>query len=260
MQALKLPAVRGGQWLLDGFHLFRRNPSLMIFVVFGYWFMLLVLNLVPVVGPALGSICVPALSMGIMNACRAIERRQPVQLDVVVSGFRDRPRPLLQLGVVYLGGTLVILAVATLVDDGGLAQLMRTGRAPAGEGLDSPQLMLALQVALALMVPFLMAFWFAPMLVAWDGVPVGKAVFFSFVASWRNWRAFLVYAALTTAVTILVPGILMALLGGAQPLSRTLATLLGLPLVLMFVPSFFASFYVSYRQVFAAPGADGAGA
>jgi hypothetical protein len=50
-----------------------------------------------------------------------------------------------------------------------------------------------LQVTLILMVPVLMAFWFAPLLAAWDDLPAGKALFFSFIACLRNWRPFLVY-------------------------------------------------------------------
>lgn len=259
MQALRLPALRGGQWLLEGFYLFRRNPPLIVFVVFGYWFLLLVADLMPVIGPALASICVPGLSMGIMNACRAIDARQPVRLDVVVSGFREHPRALLQLGVAYLAGTLTILALASLVDDGELLRLMKSGRSGTGEAVDGQRLVMALQAALLMMVPFLMLFWFAPMLVAWNGLSPLKAMFFSFVAAWRNWRAFVVYAAMTAATAIVLPGILLAVLGGlAQSLSRTLVTLFTLPLLLVFVPTLFASFYVSYREVFAPPQANGA--
>ncbi len=250
----------GAQWLLEGFYLFRRNPPLMIFVVFSYWLLLLLVNLLPVVGPALASILVPALSIGVMNACRAIDLKGPVRLDVALSGFRDHPRALLQLGVIYLGGTLFILMAVWLFDNGDLMRIMQADSASTAQSDDVAPPLLALQVALALMLPFLMAFWFAPMLVAWNGVSALKAVFFSFVASWRNWRAFLVYLAVTVAVTVLLPGTILAVVGSAgEPLPSPLVTFLTLPLVLIFVPSFFASFYVSYRNVFGIASTHGTG-
>jgi hypothetical protein len=35
-----------------------------------------------------------------------------------------------------------------------------------------------------------MAYWYAPVLAGWHGLSPAKALFFSFVACLRNWRAF----------------------------------------------------------------------
>lgn len=259
MQSSKLPAARGWFWIAEGFALLRRNPPMLTFLVFGYWFVLLAIDLVPYVGVALASVCVPALSMGIMNGCRAIERGAPLAMGTLFSGFDRNLRALLTLGVVYFGATLLILAATTLVDDGALMAAMR-GRQNAGvEAVRSASLMQALQFALLLMVPVLMAFWFAPMLAAWNGFPVVKALFFSFFASLRNWRAFLVYALVLTLVSAVIPGLVLGLSGLFSPGAPQLAmTLLTLPLLFVFVPTLFASFYVSYRDVFggAADAAD----
>jgi hypothetical protein len=99
--------------------------------------------------------------------------------------------------------------------------------------------------------PLLMAFWFAPLLTAWDGVSAGKSLFFSFVASWRNWRAF-------TAVR---PGAGAGRRGAAGPdpdhrrpdLAGSLVILsVALRMLLIFVlaPTMVASVYLSYRDVF----------
>ena len=47
MQARRLPAIRGWNWIVEGFRLFRSNPALLTFLVFGYWLTLIFLNLVP---------------------------------------------------------------------------------------------------------------------------------------------------------------------------------------------------------------------
>jgi predicted signal transduction protein with EAL and GGDEF domain len=94
-----------------------------------------------------------------------------------------------------------------------------------------------------------MAFWFAPVLAAWNRIGATQSLFYSFFAVWRNWRAFLVYggalflagALFTMAVTVLA--ILMQ--GNIQVLRSA-----ALILTLLTLPTLFASFYASYRDVF----------
>ena len=45
----------------------------------------------------------------------------------------------------------------------------------------------------AVLIPFLMTIWFAPVLCGWYRMPAAKALFFSFFACWRNRAAMLVY-------------------------------------------------------------------
>lgn len=96
-----------------------------------------------------------------------------------------------------------------------------------------------------------MAYWYAPVLVAWHGFPVSKAIFFSFVASLRNWRAFLSYGLAIVFFGGVLPGIVLALLSLVFPQGiRFFTALFSLPLLLVFAPTLYASFYVSYRDVF----------
>ena len=60
MHARTLPASRGWAWIIEGFALWKRNPALITFLVFGYWLCLLVLAAVlppcpPPVDTRLGS-------------------------------------------------------------------------------------------------------------------------------------------------------------------------------------------------------------
>ncbi|MCC7059059.1 MAG: hypothetical protein IT508_02375 [Burkholderiaceae bacterium] len=259
MQARQLPAIRGWNWIVDGFRLFRTNPALLTFLVFGYWLVLIFLNLVPLLGMVLAPLCVPALSVGVMNGCRALERTNENGFGLLFSGFGKNRSTLLVLGAAYLLGSLAVFAGSALVDDGALLKIMMAGEHPPDDLLESDQLLLALQVTLVLMVPVLMAFWFAPMLAAWDGLPAGKALFFSFVACLRNWRPFLMYGFGVALISAILPGLVLGLVGAlSTPLLRMVAVAMSLPLLFVFVPTLFASFYVSYRDVFvqtAGPGA-----
>jgi hypothetical protein len=67
-----------------------------------------------------------------------------------------------------------------------------------------------------------------------------------------NWRAFLAYGAVTALLTLVLPfvvltGVLLAS-GGALKLP-----VMGLvfPLLIVMLPTLFASFYASYRDIFA---------
>lgn len=258
MQALTLPAARGWQWIAGGFRLFRSNAPLTTFVVCGYVFALLAIDVIPWIGPIAASMCVPALSVVVMNGCRAIERRQALNAAVLSTGLRANARAMVTLGGFYLAGTLAVFAILALPGDGALLRALHGAPAEDMELL-RPQFALALQVAGAVMVPFVMAFWFAPMLAAWNGCGPIKSLFFSFVACWRNWRAFLVYGLGVGALSVAVPAAMLAATAAVSvAAARFLAGLLTVPLLFVFLPTIFASFYVSYREVFFEPAADDA--
>jgi hypothetical protein len=255
MQARRLPAVRGWNWIVEGFRLFRTNPALLTFVVFGYWLSLIFLNLLPFIGFVVAPLCVPALSVSVMNGCRALARGEQAEPGVLFSGFRRNLKTLVTLGGLYLAGSAAALAVSALVDGGLLLEIMLAGRRPDPEALESSHLMAALQVALALMVPLLMAFWFAPLLAAWHGQSAAKALFFSFVACWRNWRAFLVYGAGVAFISAVLPGIILGVVAFVSTwLLQVMAVAVTMPILFVFVPTLFASFFVSYRDVFVSSG------
>jgi hypothetical protein len=254
MQAHCLPAGRGWSWIVQGFRLFRSNPAFLTFMVIGYWLVLMAVNLVPFLGALAAPLCVPALSVSVMNGCRALDRGEQVNFGMLFSGFQDNLRGLLMLGALYTVGSLIVLGVTFWVDGGLLLEMMLTGKAADPDDLRDGHLLAALQVALVLTVPLLMAFWFSPMLTAWNGLTPAKSVFFSFVASWRNWRAFLVYGLGVAFLSAVLPGIVLALAGLFSAwLFRMLAAALTMPLVFVFLPTLFGSFYASYRDVFGTP-------
>jgi hypothetical protein len=98
----------------------------------------------------------------------------------------------------------------------------------------------------------MMMFWFAPVLAAWHDAGAAKALFYSFFACLLNWRAFLAYGAVTALAMVAFPlaavSALLLLSGGAKVKLISLV----LPLVILLLPTLFASFYASYRDVFGA--------
>lgn len=251
MQALTLPTKRGWRWLADGFRIFRKSPLLLGVIVVGYWILMAVVNAIPLLGPIAATLCIPAFSVSLMNVCRDVEHERPIAPLHLFSGFRRNLRPLLALGALYLGGVLAILGVSALADGGALMQMMISGKPPGEELLAGGSFLVATQVALLLLTPLMMAYWYAPVLAAWHDLPVGKALFFSFIACLRNWRAFFAYAVALMLFGALLPGLALGLLASLMPQSANFFTaLFFMPLLLVLAPTLFASFYVSYRDVF----------
>ena len=257
MQALTLPAAQGWRWLTDGFRIFRKNHLMLTLLVVSYWVLMALVNVIPVIGTIATTLCIPAFSVSLMNACRSIERGTPLGPQLLFSGFASNLRSLLTLGAVYLAAVVAILGLSALADDGALMAMMLAGQKPDAETVSSGSLLLATEIALVLLCPLIMAYWYAPVLAGWHGLSPAKALFFSFVACLRNWRPFLVYSLAIGVVATLVPGIVLGILAALLPSGASLVLVLMMVLlILVLAPTLFASFYVSYRDVFVSADDD----
>jgi hypothetical protein len=240
MDARRLPARHGALWLLAGFALFRRHPPLMTAITFGYLLAVVVVNLIPKVGPFLLPLILPTLTVMLANGCRAIERGKAFESETLIAGISEQ-----RIGLNLVGSSLLVLFGFALGEPINIS-----------DGIDhaeAVELAADLAVILLMASPLLMAFWFAPLLTAWDGVSAGKSLFFSFIASWRNWRAFTVYALVLVLVGAVLPGLILIIAGVlSQALLTILSVALRMLLIFVLAPTMVASVYLSYRDVFAA--------
>lgn len=251
MRAQTLPGKAGWNWIFGGFALFRRNPPLLGMLVLAYWFTVLFLNVIPLLGAVIASLVIPGLSVGLMQASRNLERSQPIGVQTLFGGLRQNPRTLVGLGAFYLCCTLGALGLSSLIDGGDLVRFMLSTSREERAALADADLSAAAMLVLVLMTPVMMAYWFAPVLAAWHGLSLTKSLFFSFMACWLNWRPFLIYGVGLMLLVGVIPGVLLGVLlvifSGAQNLVMALVVM---PLVLIVAPAVFASFYVCYRDIF----------
>ncbi len=77
-------------------------------LVVSYWFTVLFLNIVPVIGVVVASLAIPGLSVGLMQAARNLERGQPIGLQTLYGSLKENARTLIALGALYLFGGEVI--------------------------------------------------------------------------------------------------------------------------------------------------------
>jgi len=244
-----VPAKNGWLWLVGGFALFRKSPPMWLFLVFTYWIAATLLGQIRYVGPAASTVLLPAFFVSFMVMCAVIERGGLLRPGLLFAGFRSGLSTLIALGALSLVAIVVVLGVASLADSGALMSLMLSGQQPPAEAMQDGSVLNAMLVATLAATPVLMAFWFAPVLVAWNRNGAAQSLFYSFFAVLRNWRAFSVYAAvlaLAGAVFLLVLTFAALLVQGRMQLLHPLALIL----TLVSWPTLFASLYVSYRDIF----------
>lgn len=255
MQAHRLPAGQGLVWIGDGFRLWRRNPALLTFLSFGYLLAVLLLSMVPVLGQVAATLLMPALSLGVLNGTRCVARGERAGPDLLLSGFRGNLPSLLAIGGIYLVGSLIAL-MATSLGDGGALLAAMTGQSSVDDALTGQDgFLAAVMIGTLASTPVMMAYWFAPMLAGWHGLPAVKAMVFSLVACMRNWRPFLVYSLGLTALAGVAPALIVGTISLFSPM---LAALLSVPLPLIMIPVVFATFYPNVRDVFGDTDTDAA--
>ena len=244
-----VPAKNGWSWVVSGFALFRKSPPMWLFLVFTYWIAAALLGQIRYLGPAASTVLLPGFSVSFMVMCAVIERGGLLRPVLLFAGFRSGPATLIALGVLYLLSIIVVLGVASFEDAGALMRWVLSGQEPSIEAFRDGSVSRAMLVATLGATPVLMAFWFAPVLAAWNRIGAAQSLFYSFFAVLRNWRAFTVYGAvLALAGAVLVVTVTVAAfwIPGDVQVLRSLALIL----VLVSLPTVFASFYASYRDIF----------
>jgi len=244
-----VPARNGWLWLVKGFALFRRSPAMWLALVLAYWIIMALLAQIQYIGLALSTVLLPAFSVSFMIMCAVLDRGGALNAALLFSGFRNGLSTLIALGGLYMVSLALVLAIASLADGGALLQWVLSGQEPPIETVRDGSVSRAMLLASVAGAPVLIAFWFAPLLAAWDRMGALQSLFYSFFAGWRNWRAFLFYGAALAlagaAFLALVAAAMIATRGRIEVLRHLapLVTLLTMPIVL-------GSSYASYRDVF----------
>lgn len=201
-----VPARTGIQWVRLGIHTFMKQPLALAALVFMYSTIAVAMLIVPVIGPFLMMGMVPMGTLGLMAATKVAETRSFPMPAVLLTAFRasrERVRAMFVLGALYAVAIVAIsLVVHALVDIPDVA-----GKDPA-ELAQMPEFVGAMLGAMlwtmVLYLPVSLAFWHAPALVHWYGVPPLKSLFFSFVACARNAGAFTMYGLAWMGIIVVI--------------------------------------------------------
>jgi uncharacterized membrane protein len=238
MELRKADAGRGWQWIAGGFALFRKNPPIWIALFVIYFLIVIVVSIIPVVGPLVMTLLAPVFTAGFMLACRSVEAGEELELGYLVAGFKHNTGQLVTVGGLYLVGSIIILGLMMMSGGGAILGSAALGQM---QGIEPNEVMvgamggmlIALLVALALLIPLLMAYWFAPALVVLRNMTAMEAMKLSFIGCLRNIWPFLVFGVIAFILTMIA----MIPFG------------LGM---LVLVPVLNASIYLGYKDIFPA--------
>ncbi|OQA31527.1 MAG: hypothetical protein BWY57_02323 [Betaproteobacteria bacterium ADurb.Bin341] len=223
----KVAAGNGWLWIVQAWELFKQSPGMWIGVYLIFTLMVMAMSLIPLAGMAV-NLFLPVFMGGIMLGCKALEEGEELQINHLFAGFSDHLGPLVLVGVAYLVG-MVAIVVMVGITAALLIPLMMASRDLAA--LAFIPVLLAILVALLLLIPMVMAIWFAPPLIVFHALPPIEAMKASFVICLKNFVPFLVYGLALAGLSIVA--ILPCFLG-----------------FLVLGPVIMASIYTSYRDMF----------
>lgn len=220
---------------------------------FAYMFTSLGLSIVPVLGQILPILLIPTLMMGFMQACRRVQNGQRVTVGVLYEGFRSPAfSRLLWLGVLYVLLALLAIGISTLADDGMLWKILVLQMEVDEAALRQSDILSGMLLGALAYIPALMAFWYAGALIMWNGMPVAKAVFYSFFAVKRTAYAFIAFGAAWLLIGLIAPTI-VAMLVGAVIGNAYAVLIVVVPVSFALTAVMYCSFYPTYVDVFGKP-------
>jgi uncharacterized membrane protein len=229
----KVATGRGAEWFGEAWTLFKAAPGVWVAMFVIFFLVSMLLAVVPM-GSLVSSLFYPAVVAGIMMGCQSLEDGGQLEIQHLFAGFKDKLGSLVLVGVLYLVGVMLIgfsvgIAAAFMIPS-------MMGRNFNGSDVQNvvsmlPYILLIILVVLALMMPLIMALWFAPALVVFHDVQPMAAMKSSFSGCLRNILPFLVYG---------IVGLLLGILAVIP---------LGLGMLVL-GPVMWGTMYVGYRDIF----------
>ncbi len=225
-----VPLENGWTWIASAWPIFSRaalmwiGMTLVLLVIHGVFFVLRELGFI------LSMLATPVFAAGLMMASRTIDQGGEPRFSQLFGGFKHRFGRLLGVGVLYLVGTALIFLIVFLIAGTSVLALIHATTPEAIVALGATALLGAL-IFLALLLPLLMAIWFAPALVVFHDLGPGAAMKGSFTGCLRNMLPLLLYGIVLFIASIVA----------------------SIPLMLGWLvlgPVTAASIYTSYRDIY----------
>jgi uncharacterized membrane protein len=258
-----VPAGHGWLWLKDAYALFRAKPGTWIGAIAMIYLIGFVVGLVPFVGGLAGFLLGPVFAGGLMAGARELDRHGTARPGLAFDGFSGPAAQLMLLGLLYLLGFILISLISGLIlvtfgviSSAGVEALSSGDPEAVATVLAPTALLLMLLIVMALALPLVMAYWFAPALVMLEGMTALEAMQASFLGCWMNILPFLVYGLALLGIGLgfaLAAGIIAGLAAAVGPAAAVvgfIGVVLAVPLMLGFAAVAAVSQYTGYRDIF----------
>ncbi|MBK5941044.1 hypothetical protein CCR96_17650 [Halochromatium roseum] len=252
-------ASHGWYWITQAWQQFKAQPRVWLAAVALVYLVTFALSLVPVLGSLATMILGPVFAGGLMLGAQSQERGGRPRVMAGFDGFSTHGGQLALVGLLYLGCLMVafvlagLIAMATGVVTVGSMDALNSSDPDVVAAALGPGLGLFLLVVMLTIVPVLMLYWFAPVLVALEGMTALEAMRMSFRGCWKNIIPFTVYGLALFFILLgasLILGVVSALLAAISETLMVVLMLLIMPLMLVFAVLVVLSIYSAYRDVF----------
>lgn len=227
------PIGHGWRWIAEGWELFKRQPGLWIGTVLLLFVIMVAAAFIPIIGGLALSLFGPVFAAGIVTGCKALDSGGELEIGHLFAGFRSRTGTLVGVGALYLAASLAVMLVVGLIMGVGMFTMMGGGD-PQAVGAVGMTMVLAILVMFALLLPVIMAIWFAAPLVVFHDHGALDAMKGSFAGCLKNILPFLWYSVVFTGLAIVA----------------------SLPLMLGWLvlgPVLAASIYTAYKDIYLKP-------
>ncbi|MCG7903797.1 MAG: hypothetical protein JAY60_15400 [Candidatus Thiodiazotropha weberae] len=240
-------AGRGFSWVAEGWAFFRESPFAWMIALVLWGVVNVLVAMVPVVGAIAVTLLAPTLVAGFMIGCREQEEGESFSPSHLFAGFSHNAGQTIMVGLFYMiiSGAIVITMMVTVF--GSLESVFpQVGEMDAASAMAVTTPMIAsFAVGMIAFVLLLMAYLFAPALVALDDLSAWQAMKMSFMGCLKNLLPLTFYSILALLL-FLLNGLFMLL----SPVSIVLAgVLFGLGLLILF-PVQIGAIYSAYTDIY----------
>ncbi|NOT65385.1 MAG: hypothetical protein HOP06_05030 [Methylotenera sp.] len=202
LQIKQVPASHAWRWIVSGFQIFKAYPAMWIILFIIYLAIVIPLSMIPLFGTVFGALAAPVFAAGMMIGCAAVMQHQELEINHLFAGFKKNTAQLISVGGFYLVALILVSVFVVMNIDKETIELM-----VKGQELTPTQAANAMKpsvfFAMLLLIPVLMAYWFAPLLVRLHNLTAFEAMKMSFMAVLHNIIPVSVYALIFLGLSII---------------------------------------------------------
>ena len=188
-----VPTGNGWTWIAAAWSIFRAAAGTWIGMVVVFAVIFMVLAVIPLLGPVVTFILGPVFTAGLVIASRTADQGGDMRFSQLFAGFKHRLGALAGVGALYLVGMIAIIFITSIFTGVGMFSVLGGATNPEQLARMGLTLALAMLIMFGLMLPLIMAIWFAPPLVVFHDMGAWEAMKASFVGCLKNMLPFLLY-------------------------------------------------------------------
>jgi uncharacterized membrane protein len=228
-----VPAGNGLKWIGRGWWHFKQAPFSWVAVIIIWFVLTFVLSLIPFLGALVVNVLTPVLLGGLMIGCQEQDQDDDFSVSYLFAGFANNAGQGILVGVFYLVFMILFVVGFTVFMFGSIGGMSAQQADPEAITalFTSASFVVGLLVASLLFIPIIMAYLFAPALVALNGMSAWEAMKASFMGCMKNVLPFFIYS--LAAIGLMIVGIIPFGLG-----------------LLIVSPILIAALYSAYRDIY----------